>query len=174
MTGPSAALRDAAAVGALILGTLLALGIQLAPMGPAPDAPLPDLSWCVLAFFMLRRPDAAPLWLVFALLALRDALLGGPPGAGALTLLLALEALRLRARLLPAPRSLLGDWAAASLLYAAALAGQWLLMLISLADPPTLRALAPHALTTALAIPPVAAFLRYALRLGASPRERSA
>ena len=58
--GPVAALRRLGAMGlfaALVLGALL---LQAAPMGPLPDAPIPDLAWCVLAFFVLRRPQAAP------------------------------------------------------------------------------------------------------------------
>ena len=153
---------------ALVLGALL---LQAAPMGPLPDAPIPDLAWCVLAFFVLRRPQAAPLGLVAALVALRDALLGGPMGAGALSLLLALEALRWRARELPPPRSVWGDWVWASLGYGAALGLQWLLMAISLGHPPSLVALGPHLCATALAIPVVAGVLRYGLRIGASPRQ---
>lgn len=158
----------------LVAGALCALLIQLAPLGPLPDAPMPDLFWAVLAFFALRQPDAAPVWLIFALVVLRDALLGGPVGAGALTLLLGAQALRMRARAMPPPRSVLGDWAAAALVYAAALMVQWLLMALSLAHPPAMAVLAAHGLATAAAIPPVAGFLRYALRLGATPRESRA
>ncbi|MEE3100842.1 MAG: hypothetical protein VX463_13840, partial [Pseudomonadota bacterium] len=104
----------------------------------------------------------------------RDALLGGPLGAGALSLMLGAEALRLRARAMPAPRSVLGDWAAAALVYAAAVALQWLMMALTFAQPPSPMALAPHVGTTALAIPVVAGFLRYVLRMGASPRESEA
>ncbi|MAS44035.1 MAG: hypothetical protein CML46_15820 [Rhodobacteraceae bacterium] len=172
--GPGAAFRRAAEVLVLLLGALAALMAQLAPLGPLPDAPMPDLFWCVLSFFALRRPEATPMLLVFALTLTRDALLGGPLGAGALSLLLGTEVLRLRARATPAPRSLLGDWAAAALVYAAAVGLQWLMMALTFAQPPSPMALAPHVATTALAIPFVAGFLRYVLRLGASPRESEA
>lgn len=173
-SGPVAAARRLGGVAALALLTLAALLAQVAPMGPLPDAPMPDLAWCVLAFFALRRGDAAPLPLVAILLILRDALLGGPLGAGALTLLLALEALRWRARELPAPRSVWGDWVWASAAYALATVAQWGMMLVSLAHPPALSALGPHLLATTLAIPAVAGLLRYGLRLGASPRQEEA
>lgn len=162
-------LRRVLAMLTLTLGALLGLLVQTAPLGPLPDAPMPDLFWCVLAFFALRLPGAAPLPLVFALVLTRDALLGGPMGAGALSLLLGAEALRLRARVMPPPRGVLSDWAAAALVYAAALVLQWLLLALSFGHPPALQPLALHALTTAIAIPFVAAFLRYVLRLGATP-----
>lgn len=169
MTPPG--LRRLAAMSTLAVGAVLALLVQVAPLGPLPDAPLPDLFWCVLAFFALRQPQAAPVWLIFTLVLLRDLLLGGPVGAGALSMLLAAQALRMRAAAMPPPRSVLGDWTAASLLYGAALMLQWLLMALSLAHPPGLPALAAHALATALALPFVAAVLRYGLRLGRTPEE---
>lgn len=171
VTGPVAAARrlaSMAALGALVLGALL---VQAAPMGPLPDGPVPDLAWCVLAFFVLRRPEAAPLGLVALLAMLRDALLGGPMGAGALGVVLATEALRWRARELPPPRSVWGDWVWASLGYAGVLGLQWLLLAVSLGHPPALAALGPHLGATVLAIPLVAGVLRYGLRIGASPRQ---
>ncbi|MDF2232221.1 hypothetical protein P2H44_06605 [Albimonas sp. CAU 1670] len=170
-SGPVAALRRLGAMGALSGLTLGGVMVQAAPMGPLPDAPMPDLAWCVLAFFVLRRPAAAPLGLVALLLVMRDALLGGPLGAGALSLLLASEALRWRAKELPPPRSVWGDWVWASLGYASALGLQWLLMAISLGHPPALLALGPHLGATVLAIPVVAGILRYGMRIGASPRQ---
>ncbi|MGM0583369.1 MAG: hypothetical protein ACQEUZ_01790 [Pseudomonadota bacterium] len=164
-------LRRIGEMSALTVLALAGLLIQLAPLGPLPDAPIPDLFWAVLAFFALRRPAAAPVPLIFALVLLRDGLLGGPPGAGALSLLLGAQALRMRAAAMPPPRSRLGDWTAAALVYAAALMVQWLMMVLSLAHPPGLPALILHALSTAAALPLVWGVLRYVLRLGAGPAE---
>ena len=169
-TGPLAALRRGGAMAALAALALAGLLVQAAPMGPLADATTPDLFWCVLAFFALRRPDAAPLALVAVLVVVRDALLAGPLGAGALSLLLGFEILRWRALELPAPRSVWGDWLWASAVYAGALGLQWGLLAVSLGHPPALAALGPHLLATVVAIPCVAALLRYVFRLGASPR----
>ncbi|MFO7856132.1 MAG: hypothetical protein R6V44_13130 [Paracoccaceae bacterium] len=169
-----AGLAGLAAAFAFPALALLALAVQLAPLAETPPALTPDLFWCVLAYFTLRAPRAAPLGMVAVLCILRDALLGGPFGAGALSFVLASELLRRRAALAPAPRPLWSDWAWCALGFAAATALQWALLLVSFARPPSPAALAPHVLVTALALPVVAALLRYALRLGASPRpERS-
>jgi hypothetical protein len=164
-------LRRIGEMAALTVLALAGLLVQLAPLGPLPDAPTPDLFWAVLSFFALRRPAAAPVPLIFALALLRDALLGGPLGAGALALLLGGQALRMRAAAMPPPRSRIGDWMAAALVYTAALMVQWLLMVLSLAHPPGLPGLVLHALSTAAALPLVWGVLRYVLRLGVGPAE---
>lgn len=155
------------AFAALLLACGVALVIQLAPLGLRADArQAPDLYFCVLAFFSLRRPDVTGPFTLFVLALLHDFLTGGPLGAGALCMLLTCEALKLRASVADAggqPRSIWRDWLAASIGAAAVLLGQWILMLISFAGPPPLTDLATRWLLTALAFPLVAACMRYAL-----------
>ena len=167
-------LRRLFGLAALIAAALVALLIQLAPLGAAPGAiPAPDLFWCVIAYFALRAPWAAPMAALFALALTRDFLVGGPVGASALTLLLAAEALKARAAS-PFPRGIWDDWLAASALFAAATAAQWLLMTVSFADPPPLWSLAPYVALTVGAFPLVAGVIRYGARLGGAPAAAAA
>ncbi|MEO1689363.1 MAG: hypothetical protein AAFU61_15840, partial [Pseudomonadota bacterium] len=113
MSAASDALR---AGGGAVLFVALGLGALFVQIAPAPQLPAgwrPDLFWAVLAFYMLRRPEAAPLGLVAVLLILRDALTANVPGLGALSLLAAAELLRARGR--GERFGALGDWVAAAL-----------------------------------------------------------
>ena len=157
-----------AALALLALAAGPALALQVTPLAAIPGGWKPDLVYALLAAFVLRRPAAAPLWLVALLLISRDALSAGPPGAAALTELIALEALRARALARPVPAPLWSDALAAAVAYSAALLAQWLLMVLTLAPVPSLAALGPALLATALAIP-LAALLPRLL-----PRERRA
>lgn len=74
---------------------LMALLIALSPMGLAPRAfPMPDLVYVVLATWLVRRPDAAPLLMVFAIGVVSDLMRGAPLGIGTLCLLGIAELLR--------------------------------------------------------------------------------
>ncbi|MEM1313213.1 MAG: hypothetical protein AAGI51_01570 [Pseudomonadota bacterium] len=170
MTAPASPLRLLAGAIVFLAAGLIALFVQVAPISQIPADWRPDLVWCVLAFFALRAPRAAPLLLVALLLLARDALTGAPPGAGALALLLAFEGLRLWAGARPARPPLLSEAIAATGFHAGALALQWLLLAAVFAPTPDLDALARHLAATALALPLVAALLRGGLGLGRPDR----
>ena len=125
--------------GALMLAMgMLAIFAEAAPMGLAADArPSPDIVFCIVACWSLRRPAAAALPVVFALGLARDLLTDVPTGIGALSLVLASEYLRLFSPLL-ARRNFATEWAAIALFLALSLALQWLTVLILLAHPPYL------------------------------------
>ncbi|MFT7027586.1 MAG: rod shape-determining protein MreD [Paracoccaceae bacterium] len=147
-----------AAVFAALLG-------QMAPLGLAPRSwPAPDLMFCVLAYGAMARPDALPIPATFALALVGDLITGGPVGAGALALFLTLETLKRREALTDVP-SRLRDLAAAALGAAAVLIGPWLMMRLSFADGPPLADLAPRWAATMIAFVPVAAAMRYGLRI---------
>lgn len=170
MSAPASPLRALAGAIVFLAAGLVALFIQIAPVSQIPADWRPDLVWCVLAFFALRAPRAAPLLLVALLLLARDALTGAPPGAGALALLLAFEGLRLWARSRPVRPPLLSQAVAATGFQAAALALQWLMLAAVFAPTPDLDALARHLAATALALPIVALPLRGGFGLGRRPR----
>jgi len=162
-TGPGARLLATAAAGLIALA---ALAVQTAPVAGWPAAWKPDLAWVVLAYFALRRPDALPLAVLAGVLIARDALTGGPPGAGAFAALLTLEALRAHALRRAGAPSALGDWALLAAAFAAALALQWLLLALTFAAAPPPAALVPGWVATVASAPLVAGLLRYGLRLG--------
>ncbi len=147
---------------------IIAIHIPLVPVGQAGDRIAnPDLLFCLLAAWIVRRPQAVPLLLVLALGLGADLLLGRPPGPGVLGLVLATEHLRHRR-----PGSFLAEWLRAALLFAAILAGTAALLALSLAPLPGGEALARHWLATAIAYPMVAAALHFALEAARSRVKR--
>lgn len=142
----------------LALG-LVAIHVPLVPVDHAADKVAnPDLLFCLVVAWTVRRPDAVPLSVVLALGLLADLLLGRPPGPGALGLVLATEYLRsCRAGSFPL------EVMRAALLFAAVLAGTALLLVFTLAPSPGLESLARHWLATGLAYPVVAGLLHLGL-----------
>lgn len=156
-----------------LLGTFAVL-IEAAPLGFTPGArPSPDLLFCIVAYWAVRRPAATPLLLVLALGLLRDFLTDVPVGAGALSLAIAAEVLRaLSDRIIR--HSVVVEWVAYALVAAAMLLAQWAMVLVTLMQPPYLTEILTQWLFTALFIPMVALTLRWILRVGrtAPPRRR--
>ena len=75
---------------------LLAIFLEATPMGlEATSRPSPDLLLCVVAYWSVRRPRSAPAVLVFSLGLVRDLLTDVPVGAGALSLMVISELLKL-------------------------------------------------------------------------------
>lgn len=144
---------------------LVAVSIEAAPLGHHADAwPSPDLVFCIVAYWSLRRPEAVPLIAVFALGLARDLLTDAPPGAGALTLVLASEALKAAARPL-ARRGVGAEWLAVAGVFAALLIAQWLMVLLVLAHPPYLVELGRQWLITLALYPLLAAVFRWLFRV---------
>lgn len=149
----------------VLLG-LIAIFAEAAPVGhPSGGLPSPDLLFLVVAFFSLRRPGTLLMVLVFALGLIRDLLTDAPVGAGALTLFAASEAFRaLRQRLRAAPVA--AELLAVSVVLAATLAVQWLLVVLTFLQPPAPLVLVwQWALTIAL-YPLVIVVLRWMFRIG--------
>jgi rod shape-determining protein MreD len=152
---------------ALLLGLgVAAVYAALIPLGGGTP---PDLLYCLLVAWTVRRPVSSPLWVVVGLGLFGDVMLSRPLGLGALGLMLATEVFRANRTLLqglPFPV----EWLAASLVFAAVLAATQLVLLIALAGHPTAGAAVAYALTTALAYPLVVAGLTLGLRLRAPGR----
>lgn len=145
---------------------LLAIFAELAPLGHHSEAqPSPDLLFLVVAFFSVRRPGTAWLLIVFALGLTRDLLADAPVGAGALSLVLASEALkslnpRLR-RSSIALEILVVGLAAGIMLFV-----QWLAVLLTFLPPPPANQLIQQWLVTAAIYPLLALVFRWLLGIG--------
>ncbi|MEL6997187.1 MAG: hypothetical protein AAFN27_18555 [Pseudomonadota bacterium] len=147
---------------------LVALGfavicIEAMPLGlQATARPSPDLLLCLVAFWSLRRPGSAPAVVIFALALSRDFLTDVPVGAGAITLLLISELLKLRRRAL-ARSNFAMEWITVTLGATLAIALQWFLVVLMLAQPPYLIDLWHQVIYTMMAYPLMALLLRYVL-----------
>lgn len=150
-----------AAIAFVVALALVAVAVEAAPLGHRADAwPSPELVFCIIAYWSLRRPESVPLIAVFAIGLARDLLTDTPAGAGALTLVLASEALKAAARPL-ALRGFWAEWLAVCAGLAVVLLAQWLMVLLMLAHPPYLVELARQWLLTGLLYPVLAGVFRW-------------
>lgn len=166
MTGPAdLSLRGMVRMALLAACGLLAVFIEAAPLGLTATArPSPDLLFCILAIWALRRPDTVPVLLVFALGLTRDLLTDLPPGLGAVTLVFAIEALKLRRAPL-ARQGFIVELLLIATVFAAMLAGQWLGVLVALAQPPYLILILQQYTVTLLVYPVLVALIRVVFQL---------
>ncbi|UWQ22511.1 rod shape-determining protein MreD [Jannaschia sp. W003] len=136
----------------------LVLFFALLPFGPGEGGvPGPDLTLCLAAAWVLRRPDYVPVWLLIPLLVLGDALLGRPLGLWALIVLLITEYLRRRVDQSEA----LPFWSEVGLVtgcIAVAFVANYAALVLLLAGTPPLGGEALHALATIVFYPPAAIF----------------
>jgi rod shape-determining protein MreD len=150
---------------------LLALGFvavfaALIPLSPGGGLVAPDLVYCLVVAWVIRRPARTPLWAVVLLGLLADVMLSRPIGLGALALVLFSETFRRRAvRFHGAP--FLVEWLAAAAGFAAMLGAMHLVLELVFAHPPGLAASLGYVLVTALAYPLVVLGLTWCLRLRA-------
>lgn len=156
----------------LLLGLgLIAIYAEAAPLGLAATAhSSPDLLLCLVAYWSLRRPGSTPMLAVFALGLGRDLLTDVPVGAGVLSLVIVAEVLK--AWRAPIARSMFPlEWSAVALAALASAGMQWLLVVITLAQPPYLMALIHQSLFTAAVYPLIVVVLRWGLRITWRKRE---
>lgn len=151
---------------AVIAAGVGAIYFALVPLGGPGGLPAPDLLYCVLAVWVIRRPLQASVWLVLGLGLFGDLMLSRPVGLGALGLLLATEALRANAGLLQGASFAL-EWLAAAAGFAAILAGMRLVMEFAFLDGPGLDIGLRYLASTMLAYPLVAAVLHWGVGLRA-------
>lgn len=151
--------------------TLLAAGVlcvlaSTVPLGSGGTLVLPDLLYCLLVAWVVRRPARTPLWLVVGLGLFADLMLSRPVGLGALGLMLAVETFRRQALLFHGAPFVL-EWIAAAIGFALMLAGMHLALEIVFAHPPGLIASLHHLGSTAAAYPLVVLGLVWCLRVRA-------
>jgi len=145
---------------------LAAVFLEAAPLGLAAEArPSPDLVFLVVAYWSVRRPEAAFLIAVFALGLVRDLLTDTPAGIGVLALVATTEALKALSPAL-ARRRFVAEWVVVALLLGLVLALQWLTVLLLLAHPPYLSDLGQQWLVGVALYPPLALVLRWLFRIG--------
>lgn len=145
---------------------VLAVALEAAPVGLTATArPSPDLVFCVVAYFAVRRPSATPALLVFAIGLFRDLMTDVPPGLGAVSLVAAAEILRARAQPL-SRQPIASEWGTIACVAVGMLAMQWLVLLLSFAQPPYLVDLGWQWFYTVLCHPLVSLILRWVVRLG--------
>ncbi|CTQ48702.1 hypothetical protein [Jannaschia donghaensis] len=119
--------------------------------------PGPDLIVCLMAAWILRRPDYVPVWLLLIVLILADVLLMRPLGLWTLILILMSEYLRRRVDHTEA----LPFWSEAGLVAAcitAAYLVDHLALVLLLAETPPVLGQGLHALATIVFYPATAVF----------------
>ena len=155
------------AENALLIGLgVVAVQAPLVPLDLAGRLVPPDLLYGLVVAWVTRRPAATPLWIVVALGLFADVMLSRPLGLGALGLVLASEAFRVRAgRFSGVPFPV--EWLAATVGFAAMLAGMQIALELVFARPPAIGTLVRHLVATALAYPIVVFGLTWCLGLRA-------
>jgi rod shape-determining protein MreD len=165
MSAPRA--LPAVAEPAVLLGLgCLAVFAVMIPFGPGGALVAPDLLYCLLVAWVVRRPARTPLWEIVALGLFADVMLSRPLGLGALALMLAVEAFRRRALLFHGAPFLL-EWGAAVAGFALMLVGLHLALELVFVAPPGLIPSARHLLATAIAYPLLVLGLTWCLRVRA-------
>lgn len=166
MTG--AAFLDPARIvrtGLMLSLGLLAIYVEAAPLGIGPQAPpSPDLLLCVVVYWTARRPGSTPLLAIFGLGLVRDLLTDVPTGAGALALVLAAWVVR-RVRHRLSRSSFVLEWLSLAGAAFATSALLWLLVALTLTQPPYAAALFHQSLYTAMVYPLLVLAFRWGLRI---------
>ena len=136
---PAGRRRDRACCSGSASLSVLAVMI---PLGPGGALVAPDLLYCLLVAWVVRRPARTPLWRVVALGLFADVMLSRPLGLGALGLMLVVETFRRRALLFHGAPFLL-EWGAAVAAFARdARSAMHLALALVLVAPPGLGAVA--------------------------------
>lgn len=147
---------------ALVLAHIL---FALMPLGAgAPRIPGPDILFCIIAAWMIRRPDFLPWPLVAGTMLLTDFLFLQPPGLWTLLVLIATEVLRGRARQEPDSRiQFHTEFGLVAGVFTAALMAKRAIYALFLLDQPPLGATLLHLMTTLATYPLVVAGCVYLL-----------
>lgn len=134
--------------------------LALLPFGAEEGSwPGPELIVCLVAAWVLRRPDYVPVWLLLGVLLLDDALLMRPLGLWALIVLVMSEYLRRRVD--PSQAMSFGsEVALVAGCITVAFAANHLALVILLAPTPPFGGQVLHILVTIAFYPPVALFSR--------------
>lgn len=148
----------------LILG-MVAVFAEAAPLGVGPTAPpSPDLLMCVLVYWSIRRPGSTPLLAVFTLGLIRDFLTDVPLGAGTLSLVIVTELFKSQRHHMQRLNIML-EWLVVTGAVLSSTAFVWLLVVLTLAQPPYVIELLHQCLYTAMIYPLIALTLRWVFRI---------
>lgn len=142
----------------LALAGFACILIVAVPIQPgATQWPMPDLLLMLCCYWVLRRPDSAPILVLFALGLIADLILMRPIGIGALALVLITELLRAQIRTLRDTAFPL-EWLTVAILVGIGMLLQMALLWISLGTLPMPIEVAQYAGITILSYPAVALF----------------
>jgi rod shape-determining protein MreD len=147
------------------LGAMAVLAVTM-PLGPGGALVAPDLLFCLIVAWVVRRPTRTPLLAVVALGLFGDVVLSRPLGLGALGLMLVVETFRRRAILFHGAPFVI-EWAAAVAAFALMLLGMNLVLAAAMVAPPGLAPSLRHLTATAIAYPLVVLGLTWCLGLRA-------
>ncbi|MEM9011355.1 MAG: rod shape-determining protein MreD [Pseudomonadota bacterium] len=148
-SGAGAVLRAFLLAGAG-LGAIL---VALVPGGPVPQSwAMPDLLYCLVVAWVVRRPETAPFWLIFLLGLTADLMIGRPVGLGAILLVLAAEVFRSQRRTV-LEGGAVAEWIAAGTVFALILGAQVLMLWITFANLPALGELLRYGIVTVAVYP---------------------
>lgn len=148
----------------MVLG-IVAIYAEAAPLGVGPTAPpSPDLLICVLVYWSIRRPGSVPLLAVFALGLIRDFLTDLPVGAGTLSLVIITELFKSQHHYLKRI-SFMKEWLAMTAAVFLSTAFVWMLVVLTLAQPPYVIELLHQCLYTMMIYPVIAMTLRWVFRI---------
>lgn len=138
---------------ALTLAGLICTLIAMIPFRAAlPTLVSPDLLTALCCFWVIRRPDTAPMPLIFALGLVADLLLMRPVGLGALVLVLMTEGLRSQYGALRDVGRVL-EWLMFTALFSVATLGIMAVMWVTFAEVPPLGAMGERIVITAMIYP---------------------
>ncbi|MEL6677993.1 MAG: rod shape-determining protein MreD [Pseudomonadota bacterium] len=145
--------------GLALVAGLACILVGIIPIHPGADTyPMPDLLFCLLAYWVLRRPEGASLPLVFVLGLVADLMLGRPVGLATFLLVVMTEILRGQAQALR-DVSFVFEWMLFAVLTALMLLGQMLLLWITFSEVPSGSLIVQYGLFTVLSYPLVAVLL---------------
>lgn len=154
------------AIIAIFVTLIAALAISTVPLGVGPAAlPLPNLTLCVIFFWMIHRPSGVPIIVVLATGLISDLIGGGVIGAGMLALLVTTSFLRSAAD--PLERSAFGlRWLAFVVFAAGTFLVEGLLTALPQWTVPPIGAAFAQFLVTVVAYGFVSVIFRKVLRIG--------
>lgn len=148
----------------------LAILISLTPVDSRASAPAtPDLLFCIIVFFTIRRPGVTPGALILVMGLLRDLAAGGPVGPGALTLWAGAEFLRFHRETIM--RSIFAEAGAVAAVIIAVNVIQLAVLLAAFTPSPPLEVLAAGAALTFVSYLILGGLLRLIFRIRMEPAE---
>lgn len=155
----------------LVLG-FVAIGIPLVPMGLAANSiPFPDILFCLIVAWVIRRPSSAPMLVVALLAVLADALMMRTMGLWAFGIFVGTEVLRLSERAFRDIPFVL-EWLYISILLALMLLLQNLMLIASFDDAFSLNTVVWHWVRSVAAYPLVVAVLHWGFRIRAVKKDK--
>jgi len=150
---------------ALVLFACLIIFYQLIPFSLTPSAtPAPDLMFCVVCIFIIRRPEIVPFWLIGLIYFAFDVFQSKPFGVWTAAILVMTEVLRanrdaFRENLFPF------EWLSIALIFGGALCANQIFLIMSIVETPPIFNLLWEFIFTVLLYPIVLFFITYVLRV---------